>query len=91
MVVRNILRGYIGSAMLTIYVMFAFSLTYVGGMVNSLIAGSLALKVLVLILVSLFERRIVLQGANSARASAGAWLSSSPVPPVGARPVGGTV
>jgi hypothetical protein len=59
--IRNLMNGYIGSAMMTIYIMFAFTLGYVGGMLNSLMAPSLAIKILGLIIISIFERGVIKQ------------------------------
>jgi hypothetical protein len=59
LIIRNILRGYLLSAMMAIYVYFAFSLAYIGGMLNSLYAPSLALKVLGLVIATLVERSIM--------------------------------
>lgn len=58
-VVRNVMRGYILSAILAVYVFFAFNLVYVGGMLNSLIAPTLALKILALLVVNMLERRLI--------------------------------
>lgn len=65
--VRNILKGRILSAMMTVYVMFALSLIYVSGMLNSLIAGTLAIKIAILVLVFAFERTIFNRGAMHRR------------------------
>ena len=56
LVVRQTLAGHILSALAAIYVYFAFNLTFVGGMLNSLIAPSLAAKVVMLVIVMIFER-----------------------------------
>jgi len=74
MVVRNVMRGYFLSALLAVYVGFAFSLVYVGGMLNSLIAPSLAAKAFALLIVNMIEKRIL------GRVSPGS--------PAAARPVG---
>lgn len=67
--VRNILMGLPLSAVMSVYVYFAFNLTYVGGMLNSLIAWSLAVKVFALLVIWLFEKSVVKNSRNVAAAA----------------------
>ena len=56
---RNIFRGYLLSSIMAIYVMFAFHLGYIGGMLNSLLAYTFYLKILILFGVFHLEQAIL--------------------------------
>lgn len=58
-VLRHIMHGRIGSAVMGVYVYYTLVLIYVGGMLNSLIAVTLLIKVLALVLIYWIERSIL--------------------------------
>jgi hypothetical protein len=56
--ISNLLRGRVLTAIMGIYVLYGFSLTYIGGMLIFLLAPSFSIKIAVLIAVYFVERSV---------------------------------
>lgn len=53
---RSLLRGRVMTALMAVYVYFGFSVGYIGGMLNFLLAPTFAAKFVVLVIVAIAER-----------------------------------
>lgn len=74
-------RGRLATSVMAVYVYFGFTLIYAGGMLNFLIAGSFAIKIVLLIAAAFLE------GPMLERLAAGGARAPAPRPPKGFRSV----
>jgi hypothetical protein len=78
--VSNLLRGRVLTAIMGVYVLYGFTLTYIGGMLNFLLAPSFSIKIAVLIAVYFIERSVtVYHNTSAGRSPAPRGARPSPI------------